>query len=501
LDSGADPLIPVIGVRQSIEWIAKMLSREDPMPQYDVVIIGGGPGGYVAAIRAAQLGLKAALVEREHLGGICLNWGCIPTKALLRNAEVIELLRRGEEFGFSFENLKVDYEAAYRRSRQVADRLVRGVQFLMRKNRIDVYEGEGRLRSASQVEVRPTQGTAVGGQRFEGVLEAKYIVLATGARPRLLPGLSLDPPRVITYRQALELKQVPRSIVIIGAGPIGLEFAYLFRVYGAEVTLIEMLPHLAPLEDEEISVELEKQFTRMGIRFMTNTRVEAVRAAGEGVAVEAGGQILQAETVLVAIGVQPNTEDLGLEAVGVQVERGAVVVNDFLQTSVPNIYAIGDLTGKLALAHVASAQGIVAVEHIAAREGKGPMPPALDYLAMPRCTYCRPQIASMGLTEKQAKEQGYTVKVGKFPFQANGKALAFGEHAGFVKLVVDAKYGEILGVHVIGPEVTELLPELVLARTAELTPEEIVRAVHAHPTLSEALAEAAHAALGAAIHI
>ncbi|MCS7352219.1 MAG: FAD-dependent oxidoreductase, partial [Anaerolineae bacterium] len=320
------------------------------MPQYDVVVIGGGPGGYVAAIRAAQLGLKTALVEREHLGGVCLNWGCIPTKALLRNAEVIELLHRGKEFGFSFENLQIDYEAAYRRSRQVADRLVRGVQFLMRKNRIDVYEGEGRLRSAHQVEVHPTEGAAVGGQKFEGVLEAKSIILATGARPRLLPGLAQDPPRVITYRQALELKQVPRSIVIIGAGPIGLEFAYLFRVYGAEVTLIEMLPHLAPLEDEEISIELEKQFTRMGIRFLTGARVEAVRAQNSGVAVEAGGKTVEAETALVAIGVQPNVENLGLEAVGVQVERGAIVVNDFMQTSVPNIYAIGDVTGKLALA-------------------------------------------------------------------------------------------------------------------------------------------------------
>ncbi len=471
------------------------------MPRYDVVVIGGGPGGYVAAIRAAQLGLKTALVEREHLGGVCLNWGCIPTKALLRNAEIIELLHRGAEFGFSFENLRVDYEVAHRRSRQVADRLVRGVQFLMRKNRIDVYEGEGRLRSAREVEVRPTQGAAVGGQKFEGVLEAKYIILATGARPRLLPGLSLAPPRVITYRQALELKQVPRSITIIGAGPIGLEFAYLFRVYGAEVTLIEMLSHLAPLEDEEVSAELEKQFARMGIRFMTGARVEAVRVMDNSVAVDAGGKTVEAETVLVAIGVQPNVENLGLEAVGVQVERGAVVVNDYMQTSVPNIYAIGDVTGKLALAHVASAQGIVAAEHIAAQEGKGPMPPTLDYLAMPRCIYCRPQIASMGLTEKQAREQGYSVKVGKFPFQANGKALAFGEHAGFIKLVVDAKYGEILGVHLIGPEATELLPEMVLARTAELTPEEIARAVHAHPTLSEVLAEAAHAALGAAIHI
>ncbi|MER3401278.1 MAG: dihydrolipoyl dehydrogenase [Thermoflexus sp.] len=471
------------------------------MPAYDVVILGGGPGGYVAAIRAAQLGLRTALVEREHLGGVCLNWGCIPTKTLLRHAEILEWLRRGAEFGFAFDNLRVDYAVAQRRSRQVAERLVRGVQFLMRKNRIDVYEGEGRLRGEHQVEVRPTQGAAVGGQRFEGVLEAKYIVLASGARPRLLPGMSLDPPRVITYRQALELQQVPRSIVIIGAGPIGLEFAYLFRTYGAEVTLIEMLPHLAPLEDEEISVELEKQFTRQGIRFMTGTRVEAVRAADGGVTVEAGGQTLAAETVLVAVGVQPNTEDLGLEAVGVQTEKGAVVVNEFMQTSVPHIYAIGDVTGKLALAHVASAQGIVAVEHIAAREEKGPMPPALDYLAVPRCTYCRPQIASMGLTERQAREQGYTVKVGKFPFQANGKALALGEHAGFVKLVVDAKYGEILGVHMIGPEVTELLPEMVLARVAELTPEEIVRAIHAHPTLSEVLAEAAHAVLGAALHI
>jgi dihydrolipoamide dehydrogenase len=464
---------------------------------YDVTIIGGGPAGYVAAIRAAQLGLKTALVEKEHVGGICLNWGCIPSKALLRNAEIAELLKRGKDFGFSFDNLKLDYAIAHKRSRQVSDRLVKGVQFLMKKNKIDVYQGAGHLKSPTQVEVTSApDAPAVNGQKFDGVLDTKNVILATGARPTLIPGVQVDGQSIITYRQALELTQAPQSIVVVGSGPIGLEFSYVFRAYGADVTLIEMLPVVAPLEDEDVSAELAKAFAKLGVKVMTNTRVESITKVDGGVEVKAGGQAIKAEKALVAIGTTPNTEDIGLETLGIQVERRAVVVDNRLRTNVPNVYAIGDVNGKLMLAHVGSAQGIVAAEAIAGRE-----PPGLDYLAMPRCTYCLPQVASMGLTEKQAREQGYTVKVGKFPFQANGKALGLGEYSGFVKIVADAKYGEILGVHMIGPEVTELLPEWVLARNYELTPNEVARSVHAHPTLGEVMMEAAHAVEGQAIHI
>jgi dihydrolipoamide dehydrogenase len=465
-------------------------------PAYDVTVIGGGPGGYVAAIRAAQLGLKVALVESTFLGGVCLNVGCIPTKALLRNAELAGLLRRGQEFGFSFDNLRLDYSVAHKRSRQVSGRLVKGVQFLMKKNKIDVFEGRGMLKSADQVAVTPAEaGKAVGGQKFEGVLDTKAIIIATGARPRNLPGLEIDKDKLITYWEALELSQPPKSLVILGAGAIGLEFAYVFHAYGTQVTLVEMLPHLAPLEDEELSFELERAYKKAGITFMLNTKVERVEKTADGVQVMAGEQLIQAEKVLVSIGVQPNSDDLGLEALGIATERGYVQVDGCMRTNVPGVYAIGDVTGKLMLAHVASAMGVVAAEASAGRETA-----ELDYRFMPRCTYCHPQIASMGLSEKQARQAGYNVAVGKFPFQANGKALGLGDYAGFVKVVVDTKYGEILGAHMIGPEVTELLPEWVLARSAELSIEDLARSVHAHPTLSEALVEAAHAALGQAIH-
>ena len=463
----------------------------DAAGTYDVVVIGGGPGGYVAAIRAAQLNLKVALVEREALGGICLNWGCIPTKALLRNAEIIDLLKRGKEFGFHFENLTVDYSQAVRRSREVVKRLVRGVEFLMRKNDIEVIQGTGRLDGPHRVVVDPDGRT----------LNARHVILATGARPRSLPGVAIDGERVITSREALERTEVPKRIVIVGAGPIGLEFAHIYHAYGAEVSLVEMLPRIAPLEDEEISTALARAFQRRGIQIHTEARVEKVEAIEAGVQVHVstpnGAQTLEAETALIAIGVQPNSENLGLETAGVRVERGAVPIDGYMRTNVPHIYAIGDLTGKMPLAHVASAQGIVAAEHIAGHETE----PIEDYIWMPRCTYCQPQIASMGLTEAQARERGYEVKVGRFLFQANGKALGLGEREGFAKVIVDAKYGEVLGAHLIGPEVTELLPELVLARSWELTAEEIGRAVHAHPTLAEAVKEAAHDALGQAIHI
>jgi dihydrolipoamide dehydrogenase len=463
---------------------------------YDVIVIGGGPGGYVAAIRAAQLGQKVAVVERESLGGVCLNWGCIPTKALLRNAEVINLLGQGSDYGFKIGSLTVDYAPAQKRSRQVSDRLVKGVGFLFRKNNISHVAGAGELVGPKQVKVTPS------GQ----LLEAGNIIIATGARARSLPGMVVDGKQIITSREALELTAVPKRLVVVGAGAIGMEFAYLFRSYGAEVTVIEMLPHVLPLEDDETAAEVAKAFKRKGIVTLVNTRTEAVETSDAGVTVrvkdQGSGQeqAIPADVVLVAIGVAPNSEGIGLQAAGVATDkRGFIVVDEYLRTNVPGVYAIGDVTGKLLLAHVASAQGIVAAEHIAGHETR-PIRDA-DYIFMPRATYCHPQVASLGYTEAQAKEKGYEVKIGKFPFIANGKALGLNDRDGFVKIIADAKYGEILGAHLVGPEVTELLPELALAHTWELTTEEIARTVHAHPTLSEALMEAAHAVEGHPIHI
>ncbi len=461
---------------------------------YDVVVIGGGPGGYVAAIRASQLGLKTALVERENLGGVCLNWGCIPSKALLRNAELAHILtKRAKEFGFAFENLQLDYAAAVKRSRRVAARLVKGVEFLMRKNKVDVHRGTGRLLSPTQVQVTPPDGNAT-------TLQARNIIVATGARPRTIPGVEIDGKRILSYRQAITQETLPESVIIIGAGPIGMEFAYVWHNYGVRVTLVEMLPHLLPMEDEEVSAEVERAFRREGIQFHVESRVEGIHTTEDGVEVTVrkgeATEVLRADQVLMAIGVRPNTENIGLEEVGVQLHRGFIQVNEHMATNVPGVYAIGDVTGKTLLAHVASAQGIVAAESIAGVETV-----TLNYEMMPRAVYCQPQVASFGLTEAQARERGFDVRVGKFPFQANGKALGLGESRGFVKIVADAKYGEILGAHMVGPEVTELLPELTLAQMWELTPEEIARNVHAHPTLSEVLMEAAHAWKGEAIHI
>ncbi len=468
---------------------------------YDVTIVGAGPGGYVAAIRAAQLGLKVALVEKEHLGGVCVNWGCIPTKALLRNAEVISLLRRGKEFGFTVAGFEADFGAAVDRSRKVSRRLVKGIGALMRQNGVEVIEGAGRLLAPDVVEVRLNPSAApragAGGTR---TLTTRNVILATGGRARTIPGIEVDGERVLTYRQAIVLRELPASAVIVGAGPIGMEFAHIWSTYGAEITVVEMLPHALPLEDAEVSKEVERAFRRRKVRLLTSTRVQGVETTPSGVRVsvisDEGEQSLEAERVLIAIGVRPNSENMGLEEIGVRVERGYVVVDEHLRTNVPSIYAIGDVTGKLPLAHVASAQSIIAAETIAGVETV-----ELDYEAMPRCTYCHPQVASFGLTEVQAIERGYEVEVGKFPFRANGKALGLGDYDGFVKIVADAVSGEILGGHLVGPEVTELLPELVLARNWELTPEEIARTVHAHPTLSEALMEAAHTVFGEAIHI
>ena len=464
------------------------------MSDYDVVVIGAGPGGYVCAIRAAQLGKRTAIIDRQWLGGVCLNVGCIPSKALLRNAEIAHLLRHGgKDFGFEVQGLKLDYGAAVKRSRQVADRLVKGVGFLMKKNKIDVVMGAAAFVDAHTVEVTAADGA-------KSTLQARDVVIATGASPMLIPGVQADGTRVLTYLEAIVQERLPKSVVVIGASAIGCEFATVWNSYGVEVTLIEMLPRVAPLEDEEASQELAKAFTKRGIRVMVGTKVEGIEAGGAGVKVKVSGadgaQTIEAEQALVAIGVKPNTQGLGLEKIGVKTSpRGMIEIDDRMATNVAGVWAIGDVTGKLMLAHVASAMGIVAAERIAGAESVN-----LDYEAMPRAIYSQPQVASFGITEAQAKERGLEVKIGRFPFQANGKALGLGDYAGWVKLVTGAKYGEILGAHLVGPEVTELLPELTLARMLELTPAEIGRNVHAHPTLSEALMEAAHAAEGHPIH-
>jgi dihydrolipoamide dehydrogenase len=465
------------------------------MAEYDVVVIGAGPAGYVCAIRSSQLGLKTAIVDKLWLGGVCLNVGCIPSKALLRNADVARTLReRGKDFGFSFENLSLDYSVAVKRSRQVSERLVKGVGFLMKKNKIDVLMGSARVVSADTVSITGDDGQTIN-------LNAKNIVVATGASTIIPTGWKVDGEQVVTYLEAILQEKLPNSAIIIGSGAIGVEFATIWNSYGIEVTIIEMLPNLVPLEDPEVSTELAKAFKKKGIKVMTSTRVESVETK-DGKAVvrvssEDGENTLEAEQAMVAIGFRPNGKGLGLEELGVNVgERGEVKIDDRMATNVAGVWAIGDVTGKLLLAHAGSAQGIVCAENIAGAETI-----VLDYEMMPRATYCDPQIASFGITEAMAKERGYEVVVGRFPFQPNGKALGMGETTGWVKIITDARYGEILGAHMIGPEVTELLPELTLAQMMELTPAEIARNVHAHPTLSEVVMEAAHAAEGHAIHI
>ena len=460
------------------------------MGPYDVVVIGGGPGGYVAAIRAHQLGLSTALVEKEALGGVCLNWGCIPTKALLRNAEVIRTLGEGKAFGFSFDasTLTVDYAVAQQRSRQVSGRLVKGVQFLMKKNEVEVIQGSAVIKSPTQV--------AVGDQ----VLTAKNIVIATGARPRSVPGVAIDGKMVISSREALELTQLPASLLVIGAGAIGVEFANIWNSYGVNVTIVEMLPNVLPLEDADISAELEKALKKQKIAVRTGTRVEKADTSGGKVALnvskDGNAETLTADLALMAIGVAPNSEAIGLEALGVQTERGFIKIDDHMRTNVPGVYAIGDVTGKLALAHVASAQGIGAIETIAGLQAE-----TLNYAKMPRCVYCHPEVASVGLSEAQAREKGYQVRTGQFPFRANGKALGLDDYEGFVKIVAEQEYDEVLGVHIIGPHVTELIAGPTGMLRLEVTVEELARTVHPHPTLSETIMEAAHATLGRAIHM
>jgi dihydrolipoamide dehydrogenase len=458
---------------------------------FDVVVIGAGPAGYVAAIRASQLKQKVAIVDKQWLGGVCLNIGCIPSKSLLRNAEVAHTLReRGKDFGFSFDNLKLDYSAAFKRSRQNSDRLTKGVGFLMKKNSITVFMGEAKFKTKDTLTIADKDGKTT-------ELKAKNIIVATGASAAMLPGVTVDGKKIVTYVEAIMQESLPKSVVIVGAGAIGLEFATIWHSYGVDVTVIEILPRVLPREDEEISKELNKELTKRGIKIKTNIKFESIAVSGDKVKVKLPGETLEVDQVLVATAFTPNSKGLGLEAVGIKIsDRGMVEVNEKMQTNVPNIWAIGDVTGKLMLAHVGSAMGIVCAENIAGQETV-----TLDYEMMPRATYCQPQVASFGLTEEQAKERGYTYKVGRFPFQANGKALGLGDYAGFAKIIMDEKYGEILGAHMIGPEVTELLPELTLARMMELTPHEIARNVHAHPTLSEVLMEAAHGAEGSPIHL
>ena len=461
------------------------------MADYDVAVIGAGPGGYVAAIRAAQLGMSAAVIEDDNLGGVCLNWGCIPSKSLLRNAEVLELIKNAGEYGISVGEVSYDYGKAIDRSRQVVRRLTGGVGSLLRKNGVEHVSGRATLRSANTL--------AIDGS--ERAVSADNIIIATGARARHIPGIAVDGETVLTSREAIVLREAPERVVIVGGGAIGVEFADIYHSYGAEVMIVEMLPRLVPLEDEEISQHLERAFRRRGIGYKTGAMVKSV-VVNDGIAAvtvtEADGSEseVDCDKVLVAIGVQGNSDGIGLEAAGVNVERGFIPVDDEMRTSVPGVYAIGDVTGKLPLAHVASAQGVAAVEAIA---GMNPMP--LDYTLMPRATYCRPQIASFGLTERQAAEAGYAFKVGRFPMAASGKALAMGESSGMVKLVVDSEVGELLGAHMIGPEATELLGEVGLSRLLEGTTTELGWLVHPHPTISETIKEAALAVEGEAIHI
>lgn len=470
---------------------------------YDVIVLGSGPGGYVAAIRAVQLGLKTAIVERENLGGVCLNWGCIPKKALLKNADVLETLKSAAEYGFRFDNLQVDFGSAVKRSLGIVDRQTKGVGFLMRKNKIDVIEGHGVFTDAHTLKVTPAE---INPNAKERTVSAANIILATGARARNLPNVTVDGTRIMQYRHAIRLQEQPKSLIVVGAGPIGMELGYFYRTYGSEVTVVEMLDQILPLEEPEVAAEVQKVFKKKGFTIYTSTRTENFQVGADGVTVTLRDlksdktSTIQAERVLIAIGITPNTENLGLEKIGVQLGKGGFVeIDQNMRTNVAHIYAIGDCTGKLALAHVASAQALVAAESIAGAETVT-IPPE-RYTFMPRCTYCKPEVASLGMTEAQAKAAGYELKVGKFPFMPNGKAQALNEKEGFIKIIADAKYGEILGVHMVGPEVTELLPELSLAQFMEITPTEIARTVHAHPTLSEVIMEAAHMVEGHAIHI
>ncbi|MBW8048766.1 MAG: dihydrolipoyl dehydrogenase [Cytophagales bacterium] len=463
------------------------------MSQYDLLVIGSGPGGYVAAIRASQLGMKVGVVERAELGGICLNWGCIPTKALLKSAQVFEYMKHASDYGISVKDVRPDIKAMVKRSRQSAGDMCKGIQFLFKKNKIDHINGAGALKNDHTIEV-----TDKNGKKSE--VTAKSIILATGARSKELPSIPIDGKKIIGYREAMILEKQPKSMVVVGAGAIGVEFAYFYHAIGTKVTMVEYMDRIVPVEDEDICRELEKLFTRSGLKVLTSTSVEKIDTKGNNCKVsiktKKGTQNIEAEIVISAVGITSNLENLGLAEGGVATDNGKVLVNDFYQTNIPGIYAIGDIVHGPALAHVASAEGIICVEKIA---GKDPEP--LDYNNLPNCTYCQPEIASVGYTEKAAKEAGYEIKVGKFPFSASGKASAAGTKEGFIKVIFDAKYGEWLGAHMIGANVTEMIAEAVAARKLETTGHEIIKTVHPHPTMSEAIMEAAAAAYGEVIHL
>jgi dihydrolipoamide dehydrogenase len=467
---------------------------------YDVIVIGSGPGGYPAAIRASQLGLKVAIIEKESLGGVCLNWGCIPTKALIKSAQVYEYVKHSANYGITTTGVNHDFGAVIKRSRGVADKMSKGVQFLMKKNKIDVIMGYGKVLSRGKVEVKDAEGKTQ-------VVDGKYIIIATGGRTRELPNLKQDGKKVIGYREAMVLPTQPKSMIIVGSGAIGVEFAYVYNSMGTKVTIVEFLPKIVPVEDEDISRELEKQYRKQGIEIMTNSSVESLDTSGALVKAKVKQQdgsfiTLEAEIVLSAVGVVANIENLGLEQNGIKIDKGRVIVDKFQQTSIASIYAIGDCSPGQALAHVAAKEGINAAEHIAYQEKKyAHIPEGIDYNNVPGCTYCIPEIASVGYTEKAAKEAGYEVKIGKFPFMASGKASAAGATDGFVKVIFDAKYGEFLGCHMIGMNVTEMIAEAVVARKLETTSHEILNAIHPHPTMSEGLKEAVAAAYGEAIDI
>lgn len=459
------------------------------MSDYNVLVIGGGPGGYVAAIRAAQLGHKTAVVESTHLGGICLNWGCIPTKALLRNAEILNNVKDARKFGITVEGYQIDWKKGVKRSRDVSNRLTKGVEFLLKKNKIDWIHAKGELLEKSTILARESGGT-------ERKITADNIILATGARPKYFKGMEPDGKLVITSKEAMVLEEIPESLAIIGAGAIGVEFAHIYSTFGTKVTLIEALPNILPVEDEEVSTELERIFKKRKIDIRTGTTVKNIEKLKSSVKINLqDGGTVTAEKALIAVGVVGNTENLGLEKAGVKLENGWIKTDEFLQTSAKGIYAIGDVAGPPWLAHVASAEGITAVEHLS---GKNPAP--MEYTNVPGCTYCSPEIASVGKTEKQALEAGYELKIGRFPFRALGKALAHGESDGFVKVIYDAKYGEMLGCHIIGVEATNLISEAGLARKLEATHLDVLKTIHPHPTLSEAIMEATADALGEAIH-
>ncbi len=463
------------------------------MSHFDVIVLGSGPGGYVTAIRASQLGFKTAIVEKENLGGVCLNWGCIPTKALIKSAQVFEYLQHAEDYGLKASGVDKDFNAVVKRSRNVAGTMSKGVQFLLKKNKIEVINGHGKVLPGKKIAVTDANGKAV-------EYTANNIIIATGARSRELPSLPQDGKKIIGYRQAMTLDKQPEKLIVVGSGAIGIEFAYFYNAMGTDVTVVEYLPNIVPVEDKDISIQLEKSFKKAGVKVMTSSEVTKVDTTGKGVIVTVktakGEEILEADMVLSAVGIKTNIENIGLEDVGIATDRDKVLVNDFYQTNIPGYYAIGDITAGPALAHVASAEGILCVEKLAGMEVH-----PLDYGNIPGCTYSSPEIASVGLTEQQAIDKGLDIKVGKFPFTASGKAVASGTPEGFVKVIFDAKYGEWLGCHMIGAGVTDMIAEAVVARKLETTAHEILKTIHPHPTMSEAVMEAVAAAYDEVIHI